>query len=623
MADLPTEGSRLYEDALAWMEQRQIVLPDVYYNQLTDLERLRAFSVAQVTVLDELASIHSSLMDAIDKGMTQEQWKRQLLSNPEMIETLKLSNARLDNVFRTNVQQAYSMGIARQQESPRALKRRPFFQYDAINDSRTRPAHAAMDNFIARHDDPVWQRWTPICGYRCFLPGTMVRGDFQIGLKSFYSGPAIELRTSSGKSLSVTANHPVLTRRGWLCAKDIQEGDDLLSDQFGINTILPGVVDNEQPPSSVEEVFQSLAGQALGVCHRSSFEFHDDMQFRKGDVYVAGADGLLMDGVFPISNKGINDWDFVGANAALCSSAFDTTSMPIALPVIHNAVFPQNPTDVSDRGIHGFGKGALTDGSRGLVGIKNGFFKFIIRSAGNLPSAAKLTLDQVRTFLDFRPLQKFCLTSGSGLDTVVVQESGNHTTINPKLFGQSLNASAFQKRINDGLRIFRSPKADASFPVAQQRVSTGFWYPSQTTVFQEPIEQALTDSKLFKELASSLSGKVAADQVVGVRNFTFSGHVYDFQTKNGLILSGDIISHNCRCVRLAITEAEAIARGWTGQTKPVPSEPDPGFAVHPLADDGKTGIKLAVEERSKKTGPFWNSPAIQAVLLEIILNLAV
>ena len=69
-ADLPTEGSRLYEDALAWMEQRQIVLPDVYYNQLTDLERLRAFSVAQVTVLDELASIHSSLMDAIDKGMT-------------------------------------------------------------------------------------------------------------------------------------------------------------------------------------------------------------------------------------------------------------------------------------------------------------------------------------------------------------------------------------------------------------------------------------------------------------------------------------------------------------------------------------------------------------------------
>lgn len=162
-----TEGTRLYDDALKWMEQRQIVLPDVYYNQLTDLERLKAFSVARVTVLDELAKIHDSLMDAIDKGLTQKDWRDQLLSDPDLIETLKLSKGRLDNVFRTNIQHAYSAGIARQQEGERALKRRPFFQYDAINDSRTRPAHAAMDNYIARHGDPVWQRWTPICGYRC------------------------------------------------------------------------------------------------------------------------------------------------------------------------------------------------------------------------------------------------------------------------------------------------------------------------------------------------------------------------------------------------------------------------------------------------------------------------
>ena len=106
-------------------------------------------------------------MAAIDKGLTQKDWRDQLLSDPDLIETLKLSKGRLDNVFRTNIQHAYSAGIARQQEGERALKRRPFFQYDAINDSRTRPAHAAMDNYIARHDDPVWRRWTPICGYRC------------------------------------------------------------------------------------------------------------------------------------------------------------------------------------------------------------------------------------------------------------------------------------------------------------------------------------------------------------------------------------------------------------------------------------------------------------------------
>jgi uncharacterized protein with gpF-like domain len=84
-----TEGTRLYDDALKWMEQRQIVLPDVYYNQLTDLERLKAFSVARVTVLDELEKIHDSLMDAIDKGLTQKDWR-----DSSLVERSSMDNNR-------------------------------------------------------------------------------------------------------------------------------------------------------------------------------------------------------------------------------------------------------------------------------------------------------------------------------------------------------------------------------------------------------------------------------------------------------------------------------------------------------------------------------------------------
>jgi len=47
------------------------------------------------------------------------------------------------------------------------LRTHPYFLYDAVNDSRTRPAHAAMDGFVAKHDDPVWKTWTPPCGYQC------------------------------------------------------------------------------------------------------------------------------------------------------------------------------------------------------------------------------------------------------------------------------------------------------------------------------------------------------------------------------------------------------------------------------------------------------------------------
>ena len=70
-----------------------------------------------------------------------------------------------NTVYRTNIQGSYARGRCEQQA--RAIKAFPWFMYDAINDSRTRPAHAAMDGFVARYDDPVWDTWTPPCGYNC------------------------------------------------------------------------------------------------------------------------------------------------------------------------------------------------------------------------------------------------------------------------------------------------------------------------------------------------------------------------------------------------------------------------------------------------------------------------
>jgi len=126
-----------------------------------------AFSIAGITRLDALAAVQEHLAKAIEGGQTFAQWKKALLADPQALSVATLPRHRLDNIFRTNTQAAYLRGITRQQDSPGALKRRPFFQYDAINDSRTRPAHAAMDNHIAPADDPVWKRWTPPSGYRC------------------------------------------------------------------------------------------------------------------------------------------------------------------------------------------------------------------------------------------------------------------------------------------------------------------------------------------------------------------------------------------------------------------------------------------------------------------------
>ena len=41
------------------------------------------------------------------------------------------------------------------------------WMYDARNDDRVRPSHAAMDGIIFRHDDPIWATHYSPNGWNC------------------------------------------------------------------------------------------------------------------------------------------------------------------------------------------------------------------------------------------------------------------------------------------------------------------------------------------------------------------------------------------------------------------------------------------------------------------------
>lgn len=141
-----------------------------------------AFSVAGVARADVLADIRAELERALAAGTTFDDFRRGLRERltaagwwgPQQVvrldtgetKTVNLASPRrLATIYRTNLQSAYMAG--RYQALSEMRKERPYWEYVAVMDERTRPAHAALNGKVFRADDPVWESIFPPNGYNC------------------------------------------------------------------------------------------------------------------------------------------------------------------------------------------------------------------------------------------------------------------------------------------------------------------------------------------------------------------------------------------------------------------------------------------------------------------------
>lgn len=149
-----------FYEAIAAAQARGIMLPDDYATLRAGIAKRAATTVSGLSVLDQIQRVIDSVTSALVSGQAFGDWQREAQT-----QGWELPAGRLETIFRTNIQTAYSAGHWRAFEANKA--RRPFLMYSAINDSRTRPAHLAMDGYIAPVDALVWRQWTPPCGYNC------------------------------------------------------------------------------------------------------------------------------------------------------------------------------------------------------------------------------------------------------------------------------------------------------------------------------------------------------------------------------------------------------------------------------------------------------------------------
>lgn len=153
-----------FEEAVAYFGDK-LTLTAAQYYALADEIRAKAFTVARVTKMDVLVDIKAALDQALSAGETMADFAGRLTQIMEARGWQGLAPWHLETVFRNNIQTAYSVGRYKQMTDQRRTF--PYWQYDAVNDSRTRPTHAALDGKIFPADHPFWDTWYPPNGHRC------------------------------------------------------------------------------------------------------------------------------------------------------------------------------------------------------------------------------------------------------------------------------------------------------------------------------------------------------------------------------------------------------------------------------------------------------------------------
>lgn len=500
------------EGAIAYALSRDVLLSEEYYSSLTAIQRRQAVSIAGLAEIEQVRYVLAQVNSALINGQSFEDFQR----NVNLVD-INLPRHRLKTIYQTNIQSAYSHGRwIRQQEDK---KNKPYLMYVTKNDSLVRPEHQILHKIVRPIGDVFWIYNTPPLDYNCFLPDTKISGNIEAAMVRSYEGVAVELTTRSGKTLSATCNHPILTERGWVSMDSVKTGDNVLSYDRPINSAdinsSSRQVNDKQAIPTAENLFHSILRDTLTFGGAATLKFDSDVA--NGEVNINVVDSCLVLGINSNVVQGSKKFDLVRRDDGASNIITPSDSPASSWSVIIDTIFGQNTSDVGLTDIEGFCQLCITEFG-GSVELNNLSFEFVIEGVSSSPSSTALTLDTTNRLFNGLPLDRFGLGLSSHGDTIINEVA------------------------SDGMS---------------------------------------ADLGLFGHLVDAHSTEVLSDPVVNVRQFNFIGHVYDFQSSESLLSSNNIITHNCRCRTRSISIEEAERMGITLAVDLPPNQAADGFGHSP------------------------------------------
>ena len=128
--------------------------------------RRRAMEAAQAAEASMLHQVHKSLLRSFQLGQGIAEWRKAIKAQVSRAWFGK-NATRLTTIYRNEVQRALNGGRFVQMTRPRVLRLRPYWMFDAVDDTRTTDICEDRDGFIAAADNPWWTINYPTLHHRC------------------------------------------------------------------------------------------------------------------------------------------------------------------------------------------------------------------------------------------------------------------------------------------------------------------------------------------------------------------------------------------------------------------------------------------------------------------------
>lgn len=149
-------------DAAVEFWKQRAKLTDAEAKALGAEAKQRAFYVTGLAKHDLVQLVSDGLQSALENGETLADFKKRIAA---AIAAQGWHDHRVENIFRTNMQTAYSAGRYKKMQAVKAS--RPYWQYLAILDKRVRPSHAILHELVYPADHEFWASNYPPNGFRC------------------------------------------------------------------------------------------------------------------------------------------------------------------------------------------------------------------------------------------------------------------------------------------------------------------------------------------------------------------------------------------------------------------------------------------------------------------------